>query len=88
MNNIFVTCPHCSDFILIEHINCAIFRHAILKSNGQQINPHETEENCNYLIKNNLIFGCGKPFRIITNDTNDISKTNDIKYIAVICDYI
>ena len=62
MNNIFVTCPHCSDFILIE-----------------QINPHETEENCNYLIKNDLIFGCGKPFRIITNDT---------KYIAIICDYI
>lgn len=80
MNNIFVTCPHCSDFILIEQINCAIFRHAILKSNGQQINPHETEENCNYLIKNDLIFGCGKPFRIITNDIN--------MYIAIICDYI
>jgi hypothetical protein len=37
MNNIFVTCLHYSDFILIEQINCAIFRHVILKSNGHQL---------------------------------------------------
>ena len=37
------------------------------------------KENCNYLIKNDLIFGCGKPFRIITNNST---------YIAIICDYI
>jgi hypothetical protein len=58
-------CPHCNEYILIEKLNCGIFRHGILKSNNSQINPHATKEECEYYINNNLIYGCGKPFKII-----------------------
>lgn len=76
-NYIIVQCPHCENdiFIMRSEINCAIFRHAVLKSNNQQINPHAPKEECEYLINNNMIYGCGKPFRIV-NDK------------AIICDYI
>ncbi len=74
-----IMCPHCQDFVIIEKVNCAIFRHGTLKKNGKQINPHCTKEVCEYYIKNNLIYGCGKPFRIINNQGN---------LTAEICDYI
>jgi hypothetical protein len=72
-------CPHCKDYILIEKINCAIFRHGTLKTNGKQIDPHSPKELCEYYIKNDLIYGCGKPFRII--DNNGILETEICEYI-------
>jgi hypothetical protein len=72
-------CPHCKDFILIEKINCAIFRHGTLIKNGKQLNPHLSKDMCEYYIKNNLIYRCGKPFRIVNN--NGVLETE-------ICDYI
>ena len=72
-------CPHCKDYILIEKINCAIFRHGTLKQNGKQIDPHSSKESCDYYINNNLIYGCGKPFRII--DNNGILETENCDYI-------
>jgi hypothetical protein len=72
-------CPHCNQLIIIEKINCAIFRHGILKENGNQINPHSSKDLCEYYIRENLIYGCGKPFRIIL--VNNKLKTE-------ICDYI
>lgn len=72
-------CPHCKEYILIKKINCAIFRHGTLKKNRKQINPHAPREMCEYYIKNELIYGCGKPFRIVNN--NGILETE-------VCDYI
>ena len=72
-------CPHCNEFIIIEQINCGIFRHGTLKSNNTQINPHASKEECEYFINNGLIYGCGNPFRII--------KKED-KFIIEICGYI
>jgi hypothetical protein len=74
-----VKCPHCNELIIIEKINCAIFRHGILKTNGKQICPHSSREMCEYYLSNNLIYGCGKPFKII--DKNGILE-------AEICEYI
>ena len=74
-----VICPHCKESIIIEEINCAIFRHAVLKINNQQINPHSSKDICDSLIEKKLIYGCGKPFQIIKNNN---------KLEAVICDYI
>lgn len=74
-----VICPHCKESIIIEEINCAIFRHAVLKINNLQINPHSSKDICNALIENKLIYGCGKPFQLIKKDN---------KIEAVICDYI
>lgn len=84
--HLIVKCPHCDDFILIEKLNCCIFRHGILKCNGKQIDPHASKKQCDLLIKNNEIYGCGKPFRIIVSKKEEILKEEIYK--AEICDYI
>lgn len=77
--NIIINCPHCNNLILIEELNCKIFRHGVIKETSKQINPHASKLECDYYIINNLIYGCGKPFKIIDNKNN---------YIVEICDYI
>lgn len=74
-------CPHCNNFVIVntKDINCGIFRHAVYIKDMKPINPHETKENCDELVKNNLVYGCGKPFKIIQIDN---------KYFVEICDYI
>jgi hypothetical protein len=59
-----VECPHCHDFILIEEINCAIFRHAIFKNTGSPIPPHSTKQECEEWIRQDKVYGCAKPFRL------------------------
>lgn len=76
-----IKCPYCNEYIIIEQVNCAIFRHGIYKSNYIQINPHALKNECEELINNNLIYGCGKPFRIEYN-------TDTKKWIAIECEYI
>lgn len=95
MSNFTVKCPHCDEYILIEQINCAIFRHAVIKSSGNQLNPHSNKNICDDLIFNNAIYGCGKPFKVIknpeykTNDNTSNKNNDDIEeYIAIICEYI
>jgi hypothetical protein len=78
--DIVVSCPHCEAPILIEKLNCHIFRHGTFISNGHQINPHSPKEECDHYVSNNMIYGCGKPFRIIVNENKE--------YIAIICEYI
>ena len=75
----YINCPHCNDIIIIEKLNCRIFRHGIYKDSNKQINPHASKNVCEQLIKNNEIYGCGKPFKI------DI--INNV-HIASICEYI
>jgi len=79
--DLIFTCIHCNNSIIINEsdINCGIFRHAIMKNTYEQINPHASLELCNKLIENELIIGCGKPFRIIKKDSY---------YKIEICDYI
>ena len=76
---IIVICPHCNEFVVIEQLNCCIFRHAIMRNTNTQIDPHASKIVCEELKKGNLIFGCGKPFRIIIEGE---------KLITEICDYI
>lgn len=65
-NYIIVKCPWCHEDVLVmkNEINCAIFRHGVLKSNHQQMDPHASKEECDRLADGGLIYGCGKPFRI------------------------
>lgn len=58
-------CPWCGTSIEIEQINCGIFRCGILKSNNEQIPPHLSKEECEKFVEEDLIYGCGKPFRYI-----------------------
>jgi hypothetical protein len=74
-----INCPHCKIPIFIEEVNCGIFRHGVLIATNEQIPPHSSKAKCDYYIINNLIFGCGKPFKII--------KVNN-KLIPKNCDYI
>jgi len=78
--HIIIQCPHCDYFILIEKLNCCIFRHGVFIKTNKQINSHESKELCDSYVNNKLIYGCGKPYRIIKNEKDE--------YIAVICDYI
>ena len=70
-----ITCPHCGEYAIIAEINCAIFRHGVYKTNMQPINPHASKEECERLLANGEIYGCGKPFKY------------DGKTIEI-CDYI
>jgi hypothetical protein len=71
-----VQCPNCSDYIIIEEINCQIFRHAEYKDKTRgQLPPHSSEAICNDVFEKGLVYGCAKPFRF-----DGINVT--------VCDYI
>ena len=77
---IIITCPHCNNMIQIlrKEFNCKIFRHGIYKKNFAQIDPHMKKDQCDYLKKNDLIYGCGKPYEILCIDN---------KWFATTCKY-
>jgi hypothetical protein len=74
----FFTCPHCNGYIMVHNteLNCRIFRHGVYRDTGAPIPPHTPKEECDRLIMENLVEGCGKPFRV----------TDSME--AVVCDYI
>jgi len=74
-----VICPNCLLFVIIEKLNCQIFRHGIYIEDGKQIDPHLPKNICDNLFENNKIYGCGKPFKVILENN---------KYIAINCDYL
>ena len=51
---------HCQEWVYLpkQEFNCKIYRHGVLKSNYQQIDPHLPKSECDRLKNNNLIFGC------------------------------
>jgi len=59
-----IVCPHCHRYVEILELNCCIFRHGIFK-NGNQIPPHCSLEEWLNFVKNDIIYGCGKPFKIV-----------------------
>ena len=77
---IIVLCPHCDGTVVVEQLNCQIFRHGVYKANGQQMNPHTPKEECDAAVEKERIYGCGKPFKVVLNEES--------KYTAIICDYI
>jgi hypothetical protein len=79
MEESVITCPNCNEFIIVEKLNCGIFRHGMVKENGKQMDPHLSKEHCDFLIDNNLIHGCGKPFQIINE--NGVWKIQKCEYI-------
>jgi predicted RNA-binding Zn-ribbon protein involved in translation (DUF1610 family) len=64
-------CPNCDGLVIVKEneVNCAIFRHGVIKLTGEQMNPHESEASCMYLADNNLINGCGKPIMMNSDRT-------------------
>lgn len=76
----FVQCPHCKGTVEVAEVNCAIFRHGILKRTGNQMDPHTPKKQCDELFTLDRIWGCGKPFKVI--------QWPDGSLIAVKCEYI
>lgn len=78
---IIVNCPHCSQMIIIhkKEIKCSIFRHGILKSNNKQIDPHAQKHICDEYVNKGLIWGCGRPFKLVSSNN---------KFITERCGYI
>lgn len=77
---ILITCPHCSQLVEIEQVNCSIFRHGVFKENGEQVHPHAPKVSCLQWIVEDKIYGCCKPFRL--------NQKIDGSYVAEKCDYI
>ena len=71
-----VKCPHCGDFVVINELNCRIFRHGTHIHSGIQINPHLSKMACDALFNSKTIYGCGKPFYVTA------------ALEAITCDYI
>ena len=83
-DQLILECPHCNNLIQIlkSQINCAIFRHGVFKTTFLQMCPHESKENCDKFINEELIYGCGKPCKlIIENETSE-------EYKLIVCEYI
>lgn len=103
MTDIILECPHCKGTIVVneKQINCAIFRHAILKSNGKQVDPHLKKDKCDELVSANKVIGCCKPFRMIkesvieepqsassSTDPSPPAPAPKFQWKAIECDYI
>ena len=73
-----VECPHCNMGIVVDALNCGVFRCGVWKDTGLQINPHMSEDECRDAIGN--VWGCSKPFRIYT-DASGVSRTTTCGYI-------
>ena len=78
---IIVSCPHCNEYIFtyMGEFNCKIFRHGVFKKNNKQIDPHLCKIICDKLKKLDLIYGCGKPYKLIKKD--NVWKTEICGYI-------
>ena len=78
---IVIKCPHCNGMVQIleNEFNCKIFRHGYYKKTFKQIDPHLKKKDCDNIVKKGLIYGCGKPSKLIKKGTN---------YILEICGYI
>jgi hypothetical protein len=57
-------CPHCRCYVetRLDQINCKIFRHGVFKAGGAQIDPHLCRAECDRLVANDAIYGCGRPY--------------------------
>ena len=59
-------CPHCGLQVQVprDGLNCQIFRHGAYRANPDVgIPPHAPKAECDRLVAEGLIVGCGKPFR-------------------------
>lgn len=66
----YIKCPNCLEDIIIykNEVNCGVFRHGVYKNNLQPIPPHSNKQDCESMLKNEEIYGCGKPFRVVKNN--------------------
>jgi len=59
----FVECPHCGQMLEITRVACGTFRCGAYRSTMRPVAPHTPQKKCEELVKQGLIYGCGKPFK-------------------------
>jgi len=67
-----IECPNCGVSIQVLALNCRVFRCGKYKNSGKQVNPHLKKVECDRLVEQGLIYGCGNPFKIITNEDGQL----------------
>jgi hypothetical protein len=79
--HIFI-CLHCGEPFIIakKDFNCKILRHGVMKDTLRPMDPHASKETCEEFVQKGLIYGCGKPMRIL-------QKSSD-EYVVEICEYV
>ena len=81
-DTIVLMCPHCKFPVIIEELNCGIFRHAVFKAKPtEQVPPHSSKAICDELVATDKVIGCCKPFCVVV-----IPETR--KFAIEKCDYI
>ena len=79
MMSFFIECPCCNQSIEILAVNCGIFRCGVMKETHNQIDPHLSKIDCEILVRDDKLYGCGKPFRLVKDEGT---------WSPVACDYI
>lgn len=90
MDYVFI-CKHCCQPFIVSgnDFNCRILRHGVYKHNMEHIPPHSSKEECDALVRDGLIFGCGRPLRIVDTPRDDNTQPPPPPiYDVVVCDYI
>lgn len=62
------TCPVCFQFVVIEQINCNIFRCGVFKDTFEYIPPHTSKEQIELWKKAGRIWGCGTAMELVNNE--------------------
>jgi hypothetical protein len=62
-------CPWCKELVVVrpQDVACRTFRHAEFKGKAGRfrfVNPHAPQAECERWVREDLIVGCGKPFRL------------------------
>jgi hypothetical protein len=72
-SSLILNCPHCNEFIIVHHeeIQCGIFRHGIYTNNLEPVDPHLSQKQCESLVMQKMIYGCGKPFQLFFDSSNN-----------------
>jgi len=86
---LYIQCPHCAVMCEVLEINCRIFRCGVYKKNNKQIPQHMPKAQCEQLIEEDAIYGCGKPFELIplVELEKDEKYSTDASYNVVKCEY-
>ncbi len=62
----YFECPHCSVTVEVprDWVACTIFRCGAYRTAGlPPIGPHTSRAECERLVREGLIWGCGRPFK-------------------------
>lgn len=78
-----IQCPHCGDtmFLYRKEIKCGKIRHGTILSKNRQLHFNTSDEKCVQLLRDRLVIGCTKPFRVTIvrreSSSSDSSSADD-----------